>query len=406
MDAALVSEKVEQAHDAVADSDADAWLLFCRETTETPDPSLPYVLGFDVVWPTAVVIGTEESTVILGRHDAPTAEELGVHEVRPYDESIREDLRETLSAMDAETVAINFDRDDAVADGLTLGMFRKLEALLPEREFVSAREVVADVRGIKSETEHERIEAAAGTTLDLLDSVVGEWTPETTEADVSDALHERMREAGYGSAWSWDYCPTVHAGGAAEVGHTLPGDRTVPEGELLHVDFGVVEEEYAADLQRVWVRAEPSEGLKQAFEDVRAAIDAGREELEPGAVGHRVDARARAELVARDRDLFDHALGHQVGRTAHDGGLLLGPEWERYGEAVEGEVRAGEVYTLELGLDTEWGYVGQEEMVRVTENGTEFVVEPQTELWRLDDAEAEEANADDAGTNETADAED
>ncbi|MFC6737368.1 M24 family metallopeptidase, partial [Halolamina salina] len=98
-----------------------------------------------------------------------------------------------------------------------------------------------------------------------------------------------------------------------------------------------------------------------------------------------VDARARAELVARDRELFDHAFGHQVGRSAHDGGTLLGPEWDRYGESVEHEVRPGELYTMELGLDTEWGYVGQEEMVRVTENGVEYVVEPQTQLWRLEE---------------------
>jgi len=385
MDERLVAEKVEQARDAVADSDADAWVIFCRETDEIHEPTLPYVLGFDVVWPTAVVVGPEESTVILGQHDAPTAEELGVHKVRAYDESIQKPLRAALSRISADTVAINFDRDDNVADGLTHGMYLRLQDLLPGREFVGAGDIVADVRGIKSDTEHERIDAAAETTLDLLHDAADEWTPDTTESAVADYLHERMREAGYDSAWSWEYCPTVHAGGAADVGHTLPGDRTVPEGELLHVDFGVVRDGYAADLQRLWVNGEPPEGLVEAFEDVRAAIEAGYDELEPGAVGHRVDARARAELVARDRELFDHAFGHQVGRSAHDGGTLLGPEWERYGESVEGEVRPGEVYTMELGLDTEWGYVGQEEMVRVTEEDTEYVVDPQTELWRLDE---------------------
>ncbi|MFW5934708.1 MAG: M24 family metallopeptidase [Halolamina sp.] len=385
MDERLVAEKVEQARAAVADSDADAWVVFCRETDEINEPTLPYVLGFDVVWPTAVVVGPGESTVILGQHDAPTAEELGVHKVRSYDESIQKPLGAALSRLAADTVAVNFDRDDNVADGLTHGMYLRLQDLLPGREFVGAGDIVADVRGIKSETEHERIVAAAETTLDLLHDAAEAWTPDTTEAEVADYLHERMREAGYDSAWSWDYCPTVHAGGAADVGHTLPGNRTVPEGELLHVDFGVVKDGYAADLQRLWVNGEPPEGLVEAFEDVRAAIEAGYDELEPGAVGHRVDARARAELVARDRELFDHAFGHQVGRSAHDGGTLLGPEWERYGESVDGEVRPGEVYTMELGLDTEWGYVGQEEMVRVTEEGTGYVVDPQTQLWRLDE---------------------
>jgi Xaa-Pro aminopeptidase len=383
METALIAEKVDQAKTAVADSDADAWLTFCRETNEIHEPCLPYILGFDVVWPTAIVIAPDESTVILGRHDAPNAETLGVHEVRPYDESIEEPLQTSLSALDADRVAVNFDEDDNVADGLTHGLYLRLEALLPEREFVGAGDIMSEVRGIKSPTEHDRITAAAETTHGLLESLAGAWTPEMTEADAVDWLHDRMREEGYGSAWSWDYCPTVHAGGASELGHTLPGELTVPKGELLHVDFGVVQEGYAADIQRIWVRGEPSPGLEEAFADVRAAIDAGHEALEPGVVGRDVDAAARAELESRDRELFDHAFGHQVGRTAHDGGLLLGPEWDRYGDAVTGEVRPGEVYTMELGLDTEWGYVGQEEMVRITEDGTEFVVPPQTDLWHL-----------------------
>lgn len=143
MDTALVRENVEQARDAVADSDVDAWVLFCHETTETPEPALPYVLGFDVVWPTAVVIGPEDSTVILGRHDAPNAAELGVHDIRPYDESIREELRETLSRMNADRLAVNFDCDDPGADGLSHGMYLKLDGMLPDREFVGAGDVAA-----------------------------------------------------------------------------------------------------------------------------------------------------------------------------------------------------------------------------------------------------------------------
>lgn len=384
MDTTLIGEKVEQAQDAVADSDADAWLTFCRETDAIAEPCLPYILGFDVVWPTAVVIGADDSAVVLGRHDAPNAERLGVHAVYPYDASIRESLHEALDGMGAETVAVNFSRDDNVADGLTHGLYLRLQDLLPERDLVSAGNVVRRVRGIKSETEHERITQAAETSHALLESMAASWTPETSEADLSDWLHTRMRERDLGSAWSWDYCPTVHAGGDSEVGHTLPGDLTLPEGHLLHVDFGVVEDGYAADMQRVWVHGEPAPELEAAFEDVRAAIDAGHDALEPGAIGHEVDTAAREELTARGWPAFEHAFGHQVGRTAHDGGLLLGPQWERYGDQVEGEVRPGEVYTMELGVDTEWGYVGQEEMVRITETGTEFVVPPQTELRRLD----------------------
>jgi Xaa-Pro aminopeptidase len=391
-DATLIAEKVAAAREAVAESEADCWLTFARETTEIAEPCLPFLLGFDVVWPTAVVVTPERSVTILGRHDAPNAEQLGVHDVRPYDESIAEDLVGTIEEIDPDRIALNVSEDDTVADGLTHGMYRRLQEVLDgtgyEESFVSAEPIVARVRGRKSAAEYERIVTAAEETERLLAAAVDAWTPETTEAEFSEFLHERMREADYGSAWSWDYCPTVHAGGAAPVGHTLPGDRTVPPGEVLHVDFGVTVDGYAADMQRLYYRPQEAgesipADLQAAYEDVRAAIDAGAAALGPGAVGHEVDSAARAELTDRGWPAFQHAFGHQVGRNAHDGGTLLGPQWDRYGGLPDREVAVDEVYTMELGVETEWGYLGQEEMVRITEDGHEFVVDPQTEFRRL-----------------------
>lgn len=392
-DATLVAEKTDQAAAVLSDLGVDCWLVFCRETVEIPEPCLPYVLGFDVVWPTAVLVGADgESHVVLGRHDAPTARDLGVHEVHAYDEGIGPALRAVLGDLDPGTIAINHDADDVTADGLTHGMYRRLTDVLADTPYadrlVPAGDVVARVRGTKTATEHERIGAAAETTVDLLGAMAGAWRPSWSEADVAGWLHQRLTERGLDTAWSWDYCPTVHAGGAAEPGHTLPGDRTVPQGELLHVDFGVVRDGYAADIQRVFYHppepgADPPAPLEAAFGDVRAAIEAARDRLEPGVPGHEVDRAARELVTDRGHEAFAHAVGHQVGRSAHDGGTLLGPEWDRYGDAVRRAVRPGEVYTLELGLDTEYGYVGQEEMVRVHEDRVEWVVDPQTELRPL-----------------------
>ncbi len=392
-DQALIAEKVTAAREAVAEDEADCWLVFARETTEIPEPCLPYLLGFDVVWPTAVLVGPDRSVVILGRHDAPNAEALGVHDVRPYDESIAGELRDALAEFDPDRIAVDVSEDDTVADGLTHGMYRRLEGIVEETPyedaFVDAEAIVARVRGEKSERERERIETAARETERLLAEAVAAWTPAWTESDVSDFLHEALAAEGYGTAWSYDYCPTVHAGGDAPVGHTLPGDRTLPEGEVLHVDFGVTVGGYAADIQRLFYRPEEAgepipEALQSAYEDVRAAIDAGAAVLEPGVEGRAVDAAAREELTDRGWPAYQHAFGHQVGRNAHDGGTLLGPEWDRYGDLPRRAVRTGEVYTMELGVETEYGYLGQEEMVLITEDAFEFVVDPQTELRRLD----------------------
>ena len=77
-----------------------------------------------------------------------------------------------------------------------------------------------------------------------------------------------------------------------------------------------------------------------------------------------------------------YALGHQLGRSAHDGGTLLGPRWDRYGAAPHGVVEAGNVFTLEFGTAVAGrGYIGLEEDVLVTADGVEWLSTPQRELW-------------------------
>ncbi|NJM08935.1 aminopeptidase P family protein, partial [Candidatus Gracilibacteria bacterium] len=57
-----------------------------------------------------------------------------------------------------------------------------------------------------------------------------------------------------------------------------------------------------------------------------------------------------------------------------------GPRWPRYGDAPLHTVEVGNVFTLELGVNTAAGYIGIEEDVVVTENGCEFLSNFQREL--------------------------
>lgn len=247
----------------------------------------------------------------------------------------------------------------------------------------------------KSQTELKHLERAADETTALLQQMAEAWRPDWSEADVASFLHDAVQEQGLETAWTQAHCPAVHAGPDAAVGHVAPGDRTVSPGELLHIDFGVASEGYVADLQRVFYRGDNTNGsipseLQTAFSDVRAALEAGRNVLVPGVPGYQVDAVARRELTSRGWDAYNHAFGHQVGTIPHDRGTLLGPLWDRYGDNPRGVVRSDQVYSLELGVGTRYGYVGLEEMVRVTADGASYLVDPQTEILRLADGPVED----------------
>ena len=91
---------------------------------------------------------------------------------------------------------------------------------------------------------------------------------------------------------------------------------------------------------------------------------------------------ARKVVVDAGYPEYGHALGHQVGRTAHDGGTILGPQWPRYGQTPFHKLEAENVFTLEPSIiqGADCGVIGLEEMVLVTSDGCEWLSHPQTTL--------------------------
>jgi len=385
----LETLKGRQACEILEELGIDCWLIWVRETDQMVDPMLRYVYNGPFVWQTAILLARNgERFAVVGTHDAVGIPEGAFDRVVPYDEAISPVLRGELERLDPRRIAIDVSESDVSSDGMTAGMRRLLDRYLEGTRyadrFVSAERLIGKLRGRKLPEEVERVRGAIRATEEILNALVSELRVGQTEIEIHRMVHEAMAERGVSDAWAPALNPAVDAGPDKAFGHGGPTESVTRAGHLLHLDFGVVRDSYCSDLQRMVFfggRAEVPTSVGRAFETVVSAITEAAKALRPGRVGFEIDAVARRLVVRRGYPEYAHALGHQVGRNVHDGGVLLGPRWERYGTTPDGTIEPGNVFTLELGVPVEgYGAVSLEEDVLVTEDGCEFLSDRQLEL--------------------------
>jgi Xaa-Pro aminopeptidase len=390
--ASLVQEKTAQAIEILIEKNVDLWMTLVRETSAGGDPVLPLIYGTDLTWQSALILTKKgESIAIVGHFEAETARRTEAYdEVISYHESIQDVLIETLTRLNPKHIALNYSTDDVYADGLGYGLYQVLMAYLEKTNLpdkvIPASEIIAALRGRKTPLEIDRVKKAIQTTAQIYQETFDFIQPGMSEKEIAAFMHEQLAARGLGPSWDLNHCPTVNAGADSPVGHVGPTDITVKRGQLLHFDFGVKENGYCSDIQRVVYflgegESEPPPEVQKGFMTVVTAIQEAVKAMKPGMKGVEVDEIARGVVTNAGYPEFKYATGHQLGREAHDGGALLGPLWDRYGDTPNWKLEPGQVYTVEPGIMVPgFGYIGLEEDVVVTEEGCEFLSDPQTEI--------------------------
>ncbi len=390
----MLEGKLAQVPAILKETGIDAWLLFARESHTIHDPCFDLVVGGDVTWQSAFILTSQGDRIaIVGSLDRAAVEMRGHYrELIGYVGGISESLRETLTRLDPKRIAINFSLDDTMSDGMTYGMYLNLLKALEGTPFVryleSSAPVVSALRGRKSPVERARIQAACEDTVAIFDRLTPRLKAGLTEKQVAAMICEEMAKVpGLSLAWDPDHCPAVFTGPESAGAHAGPTDRVIEPGHIMNVDFGVKKDDYCSDLQRTWyfLRAGETEAppcVQRGFDTIVESIRAAAAFLKPGVTGGEVDAVSRDFITGRGYAEYPHALGHQVGRTAHDGAGLLCPHWERYGALPDLRVEQDQCYTLEPRLTVQdHGIATCEEIVAVTELGCEWLSRPQEKLF-------------------------
>ncbi|MCK5410052.1 MAG: aminopeptidase P family protein, partial [Candidatus Heimdallarchaeota archaeon] len=301
-----MKQKTDQAISILKELDIDVWLTYVRKTSEIHDPSLYFLMEDSwLTWQSVLLITKSgKKFAICGRYDVPNLEKMGVYgTIISYDESIKTDLIKILDEIDPSSIAINYSIDNVAADGLTHGMWLRLNRFLEGTPYlerlISSEKLLAALRGRKTDLEINKIKEAVEISENGHKKVTEFTKLGMSEKEIEKMLLKFTKEKGV----TVSYPPLIHVGPTTSIGHgKASSDIKVKRGDLINVDYGVFYEGYSSDLQRMnYVLREeedmPPKEVVRAFETVVKAITESAKKLKPGVHGWEIDKIARDIVI-------------------------------------------------------------------------------------------------------------
>ncbi len=246
-----------------------------------------------------------------------------------------------------------------------------LSELIPGE--VGVEEYVTDMRELKSEVEIDLIREASvwanyGHRL-LQEKIEPGRRPVTISAEVEaegtkvmlDTLGERFEM----TDWTAPMGCKFTTGDVTERPHSVNQTTRIEEGDNIVTIVKPTVGSYTTELERTMFVGEPSQEQRDYFAIMTEGQDIAIDLIEPGveyaAVEEAVLDYFEEQGVA---DYVQHHIGHNIGLEGHERPFL--------DVGYDGEIRAGELYTVEPGFYIPGiGGFRHSDTILVTENGTE-----------------------------------
>ncbi len=387
---------------AMARAGVDAWIVLARENAN--DPIASHIGAENAGGLAAFLFFTDAEGNLESLAISPETEATALSEVSPLDDvrsvprgtSMYVAAADELRNRNPRSIAVNSSNRN-IADGLSYTQRVALEEALGSTlssRLVSSEEIIIEWLSVKLPQEVEIMRRAAKLTEQLELEAYEQVVPgETTDADLARFLKSRMAELGVVDGWAPDQNPNVNSG--PDRGHSHSTEKVIMPGDVIQTDFGIgVHGMWVTDIQRFAYVLRPGESeappeVKARWEHAREGSRAAKAAMRPGVRGWDVDLAQREVLQRHGSIPIIWSTGHPVGYWAHDVGPRLGGA--AGGAPPSGgaarELRPGQTFAFDgfFGWTREDGTtktISVEEMVVITADGAEWLIDPQEE-WIL-----------------------
>jgi Xaa-Pro aminopeptidase len=232
----------------------------------------------------------------------------------------------------------------AVSDRLWSLHLLRLQAAAPGVRWVSATEVLRELRMVKDADEIELLRLAGAAADRVIDQIASGPLVGRTEADVAREVRERLLAEGHELA----EFAIVASGPNSASPHHEASDRVIGAGEPIVLDIGGSLGGYGSDTTRTfWVTGGddangPDEEYRHLFGVLLTAQQAASAAVRPGVPADAIDRAARDVIDAEGYgENFFHRTGHGIGLEGHEEPYLVAGNTEALEERMAFSIEPG-----------------------------------------------------------------
>ncbi|UCG37657.1 MAG: aminopeptidase P family protein [Candidatus Bathyarchaeota archaeon] len=354
----------------------------------TNSVSIFYMTGYSHIAterPAALVIPLENETTFMGPHleidHIPLKTRL-IENIRTYfdypgKKHPIEHFAGFLRDMNLQDKSLGTDNMSGAA-GIWGYAGPPLTKKLPEAKFVLARDIIENMRLIKSK-EEIRLIRESSKWANLAHTLLQEYTqPRLWDFEVSGAasyeastIMKKTLGSGY-EVQRWGRSP-ASAGFRGQVGkmsaipHSISAKRPLREGDVLVTGAGAEVGGYSCELERTMFLGEPTPKQQRYFKAMTRAQDEAFKALTPNAKCSSVDLAA-SKLLRKSgfANLMRHHTGHGLGLEGHE------RPWLDVGN--DSILQPGMVVSCEPGIyESGFGGFRHSDTVLITEHGPQMI---------------------------------
>ena len=387
----VAREKMSRAAEMLCERNIDMWAFYIRMKTDTAQ-ELMFNTGTlnEVLF---LLTKGGDRIAIATAADAADFAETGLYTevITTEGAGFMEHFKAYFDKFNVQSLALNDSIDDGRCDGLTLGLFKKMEKAIGAETMAKVKvcsyEMLEELRAVKTPSEIAIMRECSRITTDIYDALFKRIHVGLSEIDVAEMMMEECEKRGVTTALGNPPEFPLVLNPKGGMSHRGPNHINKCEpGDMLVIDFSVRYNGYSSDIARTMYFLKPGE--EHAPQEVQnianaaiSAVGAVMDMIRPGVHGYEVDQVGRSTIVAHGYPEFPHSTGHQVGLEVHDGGTNLGPKRK----AFLSDTRKNEIYAIEPTVlqDRSKGSAIIEDDILITENGCELISKRQTAIIEI-----------------------